>query len=83
MFRYSNVTVTPTRVSVSGAIVVSVDVTNTGTGSGDHVVHLYMRHLNPHGERPREEVKAFQRVSIEPGDKQRTTTAFSPGLQQP
>ena len=43
---------------------VSVDVTNTGSRGGDAVVQLYVKHLKSKVERPREELKGFQRVSV-------------------
>ena len=46
---------------------VSVDVTNTGSRAGDDVVQMYVKHLGSKVERPREELKGFQRVMLAAG----------------
>jgi beta-glucosidase len=48
-----------------------VDVKNTGGRRGDEVVQLYVQHLKSKVERPRKELKGFQRVTLGPGE-QRT-----------
>jgi beta-glucosidase len=47
---------------------VSVDVTNTGSRAGDDVVQLYVKHLKSKVERPIEELKGFQRVTLQPNE---------------
>ena len=64
-FRYSNLKTSSTRLATNGALTISVDVTNTGSRSGDEVVQLYVKHLRSKVERPREELKGFQRITIE------------------
>ena len=49
-------------------ISVSVDVTNTGSQMGDEVVQLYVKHLKSKVERPGEELKGFQRVTLKPNE---------------
>ena len=51
-----------------GALTVSVDVTNSGTRAGDAVVQLYIKHLASKVSRPVEELKGFQRVTLQPGE---------------
>jgi beta-glucosidase len=70
-FQYSHLKAT----MADGAVTVSVDVTNTGTRPGDEVVELYVQHLQSKVERPQEELKGFQRVSLEP---QQTRTVQIP-----
>ena len=41
-------------------------VTNTGARAGDAVVQLYVKHLQSKVERPRQELKGFERVTIQP-----------------
>jgi beta-glucosidase len=65
-FQYSNLKTDSAKVAKDGTIKVSVDVTNTGNSAGDEVVQLYVRHLKSKVERPHEELKGFQRVSILP-----------------
>jgi beta-glucosidase len=49
-------------------VTVSVEVTNTGSRTGDEVVQLYVKHLHSKVERPREELKGFQRVTVQPNE---------------
>jgi beta-glucosidase len=67
-FKYSNLKTSAPRVAKDGAITVSVDVTNTGSRPGDAVVQLYVKHLQSKVARPREELKGFQRVMIQPNE---------------
>lgn len=53
---------------------VRVDVTNTGPVAGDEVVQVYIRDLVSSVTRPVKELKAFQRVTLGPGESQ--TLAF-------
>ncbi|MGZ3922643.1 MAG: fibronectin type III-like domain-contianing protein, partial [Flavisolibacter sp.] len=50
---------------------VTVDVMNTGKRTGDEVVQLYIRHLNSTVTRPQKELKAFQRITLKPGEKKK------------
>ena len=45
-----------------------MDVQNTGKHAGDEVVQLYVKHLNSKVSRPAQELKGFQRVSLNPGE---------------
>jgi beta-glucosidase len=51
-----------------GVINVTIDVTNTGKRPGDEIVQLYVTHVSSKIERPLEELKGFQRISIQPGE---------------
>jgi beta-glucosidase len=51
--------------------VVWVDVTNTGDRRGREVVHLYVRPADAAAPRPDRELKAFAKVTLDPGE---TTT---------
>ena len=65
-FRYTNLRSSSDKLASDGTVTVSVDVTNTGSVTGDEVVQLYVKHLHSKVERPHEELKGFQRVTIEP-----------------
>jgi beta-glucosidase len=67
-FRCSNLRTSSSQLAKDGIITISVDVTNTGSRTGDDVVQLYVKHLGSKVERPREELKGFQRVSVQPGE---------------
>lgn len=45
-----------------------VPVTNTGTRSGDEVVQLYTHQRESRDKQPLKQLKAFQRVSLKPGE---------------
>jgi beta-glucosidase len=67
-FRYSNLKTNAGNLSKDGKVTVSVDVTNAGNRAGDAVVQLYVKHLASKVERPREALKGFQRVTLQPGE---------------
>ncbi|NIY46326.1 glycoside hydrolase family 3 N-terminal domain-containing protein [Cedecea colo] len=51
-----------------GDICASITVTNSGTAAGSEVVQLYVHDKVASMVRPIQELKAFQRVSLEPGE---------------
>ncbi|MCH8615435.1 glycoside hydrolase family 3 C-terminal domain-containing protein [Sphingomonas sp. SM33] len=57
---------------------VSVDVTNTGSRAGDEVVQLYLRDDQASVTRPLIELKRFQRVTLQPGEKRTVTFELKP-----
>jgi beta-glucosidase len=67
-FSYANLKASSAEVASDGAITVSVDLTNTGSRTGDEVVQLYVKHLKSKVERPAEELKGFQRVTLKPNE---------------
>lgn len=64
-FACENLAVTQTR----DALQVSVDVSNTGDREGAVTVQLYMRDVTASLVRPVKELKGFQRVDLQPGEK--------------
>src|SRR5690606_15813857 len=67
-FHWGEVRVAENRVPVEGDIVLSVDITNTGERSGSEVVQVYVRDKVATQVRPLQELKAFQRVTLSPGE---------------
>lgn len=67
-FRYSNLKTSLQRLAKDGTVIVSVDVTNTGAVKGDAVAQMYVSHPKSSVERPREELKGFQRVTLAPNE---------------
>jgi beta-glucosidase len=67
-FSYANLKASSAELRSDGTITVSVDVTNTGSRAGDEVVQLYVKHLKSKVERPIEELKGFQRVTLNPNE---------------
>jgi len=67
-FSYANLKTSSEELASDGTITVSVDVTNTGSRTGDEVIQLYVKHLKSRVERPGEELKGFQRVTLKPNE---------------
>ena len=57
---------------------VSVDVVNTGSRAGDEVVQLYVRDDAASVTRPVIELKGFQRVTLQPGERRTLTFRLGP-----
>ncbi|MDR0835596.1 MAG: glycoside hydrolase family 3 C-terminal domain-containing protein [Tannerella sp.] len=66
-FEYSNLIV-PEKVSVNGDTKVMVTVKNTGSCKGDEVVQLYLHDEFASVVRPLKELKAFKRITLNPGE---------------
>jgi beta-glucosidase len=77
-FKISNLQLSAPRISASGKLTVSVEVENTGRRAGDEVVQLYIRDLVATMTRPVKELKGFQRVSLQPGEKRRVEFVLGP-----
>ena len=54
----------------------SVEVENVGQRAGDEVVQLYIRDPVATMTRPVKELKGFQRVTLQPGEKRRVEFAL-------
>jgi beta-glucosidase len=67
-FSYSNLKTSSPHLAKDGTLTVSVDLKNTGHRAGDAVVQLYVTHLGSKVERPAEELRGFQRVSLQPDE---------------
>ena len=72
-FKFSNLKTSSPQLAKDGSVTVSVDVTNTGSMAGDAVAQLYVKHLKSKVERPRAELKGFQRVSVQPNETKTVT----------
>jgi beta-glucosidase len=66
-FAYKDLRTNADSVSATDTITVRVDVTNTGTRTGDEVVQLYVQHLGSAVERPRQDLRGYQRLTVAPG----------------
>jgi len=67
-FRYAHLTTDAPSYGPEDTIRVSFDVTNTGTRAGDEVAQLYVRHLASAVPRPREDLRGFGRLTLQPGE---------------
>ncbi|PKV97060.1 beta-glucosidase [Amycolatopsis echigonensis] len=66
-FRYSRLRIDRPAVGADGTIAVDVDVTNTGGRAGADVVQLYSSARDSRVQQPLKQLRAFSRVSLEPG----------------
>ena len=76
-FEFANLRADAETIPIGGRLTVSVDVTNAGSRSGDEVVQLYLRDLVSSITRPVKELKAFERITLKPGETR--TVAFELG----
>jgi beta-glucosidase len=76
-FTVTNVTVSPTTIGPAGRAEVTAEVTNTGSVKGDEVVQLYVHDVVSSVARPTKELRGFERVTLNPGEKK--TVKFNLG----
>lgn len=70
-FKITNLQLSAPRIDANGKLTVSVEVENVGARAGDEVVQLYIRDPVASMTRPVKELKGFQRVTLQPGQKRR------------
>jgi beta-glucosidase len=68
-FTYSNLRVSQEKISAADTLTVSVDVANTGPRAGDEVAQLYVRAASSRVKRPAKELRGFQRLELQPGER--------------
>ena len=68
-FEFSNGKTNTKAINAEGTLTLSIDITNTGKRKGDEVVQLYIQHLYSIVVRPVKELKAFQRITLNPGER--------------
>lgn len=74
-FEFANLRIEPAQVTPAGRVTIAADVKNAGSRAGDEVVQLYVHDVAASVTRPVQELKGFQRVSLEPGEQK--TVSFS------
>ncbi|SCC52122.1 glycoside hydrolase family 3 N-terminal domain-containing protein [Kosakonia oryziphila] len=67
-FDYAPLVLLTPEVAIDGEIALQVRVTNVGERSGSEVVQIYVRDKVASMVRPVQELKAFQRVDLSPGE---------------
>ncbi len=86
-FAYSNLMVSgalvdeePSLFSMkeSDELVVEWSVSNTGSRAGAEVVQLYIGQVNPKLPRPKKELRAFDKVFLEPGETKQVSFVLKP-----
>ena len=72
-FKYSGLKLSADKIKTGGQVNISVDVKNTGKRAGDEVVQLYVHQEKSSVKVPAKELRGFQRVGLQPGEKQTVT----------
>jgi len=67
-FSYGELHLDANRMAMDGELAVSVEVTNSGERAGSEVVQLYLSDLECSLARPDQELEAFEKVALEPGE---------------
>nr|WP_245443907.1 beta-glucosidase BglX [Microvirga sp. KLBC 81] len=72
-FAYSDGTIGQKQLDAGQMLDVSVNVTNKGSRAGQEVVQLYIRDPVASRSRPLRQLKAFEKISLNPGETKRVT----------
>ena len=68
-FDYSDITLSADTIGMKDTLTVSLTVTNTGSRKGEEVVQLYIHDIAASAVRPMKELKGFQKISFNAGEK--------------
>lgn len=77
-FRYSNARVEPAEIRTQGTTRVRVEIENVGKRSGTETAQLYIRERFTPVATPVKQLRGFERVTLEPGQKKTVTFALGP-----
>jgi beta-glucosidase len=77
-FAYSNLRLSSQSISSRDSLVLTVDVRNTGDRAGGEVVQVYLRDDVASVAQPVRALKAFRRVTLDPGQTQSVTFKLGP-----
>ncbi len=72
-FQYDELKLDRSTLSPGETLQVSVQLTNSGSRPGEEVAQLYVRDLVGSVTRPLRELKGYQKVSLQPGERRRLT----------
>ena len=77
-FKFENLRAEPEHIETGGTAKISVDVTNTGSRAGDEVPQLYVHQRIASVTRPVKQLRGFQRITLQPGEKRTVTFTVGP-----
>lgn len=72
-FEYSNAAISSVEMTPDSSITVSVKVKNTGSVASEETVQLYLRDMSAEVVRPVKELKAFKKITLDPGKNETIT----------
>ncbi len=79
-YEYGDIILSKTTMSSQDSIIASIKITNSGYFEGTEVVQLYLRDNVCSITRPVKELKAFNRVSLTPGESKTVDFKISPDM---
>jgi beta-glucosidase len=77
-FQYSNLRIDPAQIQADANAHVSVEVENTGKRAGIETVQLYLRERFTPVATPVKQLRGFERVALEPGEKKIVSFTLGP-----
>jgi beta-glucosidase len=77
-FDYSNLRILPKEINIEGTVEITLDVKNTGTVKGEEVVQLYINDIISSTSKPVKELKGYEKISLDPGEKKTVTLKLLP-----
>jgi beta-glucosidase len=77
-FQYSNLRIDPPQIFNQGETHVKVDVENTGKQAGVETAQLYLHERYAPVATPVKQLRGFERVALEPGQKKTVTFTLGP-----
>jgi beta-glucosidase len=75
-FKYSNLNLVSKHDATGPPVTVEFKLANTGSRAGAEVTQVYVQEVSPGLLRPLKELKAFKKVSLRPGEKQKVSLAL-------
>lgn len=79
-FRYSDLTLSSSKMKKGGTLEARVTVTNTGKRAGEETVQLYIRDMIGSVTRPVKLLKGFSKVALAPGESAKVTFVIDDGM---
>ncbi|CAM4329198.1 glycoside hydrolase family 3 C-terminal domain-containing protein [Paenibacillus alkaliterrae] len=76
-FEYSEMRISSSKMSVEGCVSISVRIANVGNRSGEEIVQLYIGDKAASITRPEKELKAFNKLFLEPGESKEVSFTIS------
>lgn len=77
-FKFTDLRLSAKSIPPDGRLTVTVEVENTGKRAGDEVAQLYIRDQASSVTRPVKELKGFERIALQPGEKRRVQFTLGP-----
>ncbi len=81
-FKYGKPRLSTSSLTADGKLTLTVSVTNTGKRAGKEIVQLYIGDEKASVERPRKELKDFEKVELQPGETKDVNFEITPEALQ-